>query len=415
MDKHARRDSPKVLSVYVFIGLFSITFFLYTLYYLFGPNLPASENMLLTPIGNEPFSGLGFVFSIIPATIASLLYYASYRFQGVYERLVASILAVSAPVPLTTLFLPVGFVSGISMLLLLGVVATATLVRHPRTIQIPDLSDRSNVDPSGNVVLLAHNRLSLILRESVWVIVTLLVGGATTFFLYLSSIAGPIMSSVPLTRPYFLLQTVFFGGFLFYIGAGYLGSVTMTLYFRMVELENSYNGLVGCEWRRLGRVRKSRNMQMIPRTRATMPDAGLEGIDWGLIDKYFNAYGLYGKSQQYLKQSQEFIRRVRREGLQFVFYGIILGLYISIAAARLYDAVRSLGETALEMFWFLFTIVFFVSVLLFLRSITALTRQETFRNEKESNLAHKYFIEQNRRGFDEKMLWDELNRRKYRN
>jgi hypothetical protein len=211
---------------------------------LFGLTLPASEIMLLIPIGNEPLSGLGFVFSIIPAAIASLLYYGSYRVQGPYKRLVASILAVSAPVPLTTLFLPVSFVSGISFLLLLGVVATATSVRHPEMIQIPDLSDRSNIEASGELALLAHNRLSLLLRESVWVIVTIIVGGATTFFLYLSSIAGPIMSSVPITRPFFLLQMIFFGGFLFYVVAGYLGSVIMTLDLRMIELEKSYGSLI---------------------------------------------------------------------------------------------------------------------------------------------------------------------------
>jgi hypothetical protein len=244
MDKHASGDSPRVLSAYLFVGLFSIAFFLYALYYFFGSDLPRSEIIVLIPTRGEPFSGLGFVFSIVPAAIASLLYYASFRLHGVYARLVVSVLAISAPMPLAALFLPVGFPAGISLLLLVGVVATATLIRHPRTIEIPNLSASSNVDRSGEVVTLAHNRLSLILRESVWVIVTLLVGAATTFFLYLSVIASPIMSSVPTTRPFFLLQTVFFGAFLLYAGGGYLGSVTMALYFRMIELETSYRSLI---------------------------------------------------------------------------------------------------------------------------------------------------------------------------
>ena len=144
-----------------------------------------------------------------------------------------------------------------------------------------------------------------------------------------------------------------------------------------------------------------------------MANSDFDKIDWGLIDRYFDIYGLYGMANKQLELSQELIGRLRKEGIQLIFYGIILGLFINFAATRLYDAVSSLGQVVLDSFWLAFSIIAMGSTWLFLKSALAITHREVFRTDREGELVHRYFNDLIRKGLTEDVLWYELVRRKY--
>jgi len=231
----------RVLTIYVFVGVFSINFLLYASYYYFAFDLPRSEIILLARISDtEAFPALGFGLSILPAVIASLVCHISNRIRGVYGRCLVNIIGISIASIVSTIFLPVSIPSALSYLLLNGNVAFITAIRHPSTSEIPRIPEQTNPELLAGVLQLAQNRLSLLVRESIWIIVTVIVAAATIMFFYLSSVAGPIMSTIPSLRIFYQLQTIFFGGFLLYITGGYLGSGSYMLYQKMVVIEKQY-------------------------------------------------------------------------------------------------------------------------------------------------------------------------------
>jgi hypothetical protein len=101
------------------------------------------------------------------------------------------------------------------------------VVRYPPLSEIPDPKGHNDPNLFGRAVTLAHNRLSAILQETIWLFITLAVGAGTVVFLYLSSVGGPLMQQFPSLRSFYQLQVVFFGGFLFYMAVGYPVSVTL--------------------------------------------------------------------------------------------------------------------------------------------------------------------------------------------
>jgi len=229
------------LAVYTFIGIFSINFLLYATYYYFAADLPKSEIILLgRGIGGDPFPNYGFALSIIPAAIALFVCIVSTKIHGIYQRCLTNIVGVSIASFVSATFLPVSIPSSLSYLIFNAIVAIITIVRHPSfaSTMIPKFVENADEKRLSIALQLAHNRLSLLVRETIWIVVTIAIGAATVHFVYLSNIAGPIMSSIPSLRNFYQLQTLFFGGFLLYVGGGLLGSTSFMLYQEMISLEN---------------------------------------------------------------------------------------------------------------------------------------------------------------------------------
>jgi hypothetical protein len=238
-------EYQRAFSIYVFIGVFSVNFFMYGTYYSLGADLPASEIMLLTGAAfRESLSLWGFVLSIPTATVASLLCYGSQWIQGIYERILGNILGIFIAGVISSLFLPVSIPSAGCYIVFVIVVGVSTTVNHPLIIEVPNLERQGNARLLTEAVHFAHNRLSILMRDTIWIAITLFVGPATVMIVYLSNIAGPIMSEAATTRIFYQSQTIFFGAFLFYAGAGYLATTSVMVCRRMIELEKSYRGFV---------------------------------------------------------------------------------------------------------------------------------------------------------------------------
>ena len=248
VDVASQSRFQRALTIYVFFGMFSIDFFFYASYYYFAVDLPNSEILLLARIGGDQlFPALGFGLPILPAIVASVICYASTRISGVLPRALANLFAVSIASLASATFLPASIPSLLLQLVFISVVGVITLVRHPSfaLAQIPVLNEEMNPHLLVRVLELVHNRLSLVVRESIWAIISLVIAAASVMFLYISNFAGPIMSSIPSLRVFYQVQTILFGGFLLYLGGGYGASVSLMLYEKMGAIEKM------C-WERLG-------------------------------------------------------------------------------------------------------------------------------------------------------------------
>ncbi len=144
-----------------------------------------------------------------------------------------------------------------------------------------------------------------------------------------------------------------------------------------------------------------------------MSGTDFEKVDWGLVDRYFDKYGVRGTPGLLSMQAEAFVRDMTKEGLQLVFYGVVLGLCISLLAAAIFQAISALGEMWIWVFNGVIGIVAVLSCYLFFTKMVSLRWKERNADLEPDKDAHEYFIELIREGFDQNKLWYELSRRKY--
>jgi len=228
---------------YAFAGVFILNFFLYMTYFFFGHDLPASEIILLEgKVAGEPYPLYGFALCIIPALVTFFSCAISSKLRGMYHSCMANLIGVILAGIVSASFLPVSIPSSLCYFLFGAYLGIITVIRHPSfpSAVIAEFTKKIDSEMLASLLQLAHNRLSLLVEESIWVLGTFVVAAAVVFFGYLSNIAGPIMSSIPSLRSFYQLQAVFFVGFLLYTCGGYLGSVSLWLYLEAVFVESRY-------------------------------------------------------------------------------------------------------------------------------------------------------------------------------
>jgi hypothetical protein len=140
-----------------------------------------------------------------------------------------------------------------------------------------------------------------------------------------------------------------------------------------------------------------------------------DDVDWGLIDRYFEFYGLHGMAQQHLEQTRRLVAGIRKDAAQLVFYGVVLGLCVSFVSSLVFDVISRFGDAVRLGSLTVVIVVAMASAYLFLRRMLEIRLDEMRpEDESERETVHGYFIDQIRKGTNEVDLWRELCRRKYR-
>lgn len=224
----------QAILIYVLVGTFFLNSFFYYFYSIFWPLMPSTELIDLNIMSNElQFSGFGYYFSILISVLTSLFMYMSFCFDKLYLIGVCIGVGFILSYILSLIIIPVNIILSLSYMLFMCVVAGIILLHHPKIMQEPKKEVLNE-----KLIELIHNRWSLLLRESIWIILSVMFTTASIVFIYFSNIAGPIMSEIPDLRIFYLIQIIFFGLFLIYSGGGFVIGITMHIYEKLKILED---------------------------------------------------------------------------------------------------------------------------------------------------------------------------------
>jgi hypothetical protein len=139
-----------------------------------------------------------------------------------------------------------------------------------------------------------------------------------------------------------------------------------------------------------------------------------DDVNWGLIDRYFEFYGLHGMAQQHLEQTRKLVAGIRKDAAQLGFFGVVLGFSVSFIASLAVSVISRFGDAVLLGSLNAVALVAVVSAYLFLKRMAEIRVDEMQpEHQKERETVHRYFVEQILKGTNEGDLWRELSRRKY--
>ena len=211
----ASRIFDKWLIIGIMVGIFLINLFFYALFYHFSPLLPSSETTFLVKItGQQSFPKWGFALCIVPSLVSFSIVILSAQTKNVFRKAFFHAFAVMAAALFSVTFLPVNIPIWLNYLFFMVVVTVVTILRHPSIYEIAHLKESKNSFSAQKTMLMfrmIHNRLLAIARESLWALLTGVIGAGIAMLTYLSSIAGPIIQQNPDLRIFFHGQTIFFG------------------------------------------------------------------------------------------------------------------------------------------------------------------------------------------------------------
>lgn len=222
-------------------GIFFINLFFYVLFYHFYSLLPTSELAFLFKItGQQLFPAWGFLLCFVPSLISFFILLSSARISDLTQKIFIHAVAIIVAALSSTLFIPINIIMWLIYLLFMGAITCVIALRHPSIYKIAYPPKPKNSFSKQKTIIklrLTHNRLLALVRESIWVLVTVIVASGLVMFSYLSSIVGPIVQNYPDSSVFFQGETIFFGMFLFYMAAIFIMGGSMFCYRQLLLVE----------------------------------------------------------------------------------------------------------------------------------------------------------------------------------
>jgi len=251
-DSRKRGDTSWFL-VYISFGLLLINLTLYAAYYSTSPIWISGDIVFLYKITADSFPVYGFLFSLVPtSTACPIVYLATKKIDRFAIRCLVNTAAIALGSMFSFTFLPFSMTLALSYIGLAGVVLATTLIRHlfltlPQIVVLETAkSKEANRDIARDSIKLAHDRLLVLFRDSIWMIITLFAAGVSGLLIYQINVIGffPPITENPLPMIFYRWQTVLMISLLLYYVGGFFLGVTLHIHKRLLELERALQDLL---------------------------------------------------------------------------------------------------------------------------------------------------------------------------